>query len=165
MTPWTIQSMELSRTQYWSGYPLPSPGDLPNLGTEPRSLALQADSLPAEPLGSPRMGILEWIATTKMSSLSLLQQIFLTQESNWGLLHRRQILYQLSYQGNPIIYLTHPLLVGIYIVPNFWELENTWKETSSCWLSLWDWNCAEMISRLPIIFSKALCHPQSPPES
>ena len=54
-----------------------------------------------------------------MGSLSLLQQIFLTQESNWGLLHRRQILYQLSYQGNPIIYLTHPLLMGIYIVPNF----------------------------------------------
>ena len=36
-----------------------------------------------------------------MSSLSLLQQIFLTQESNWGLLHCRQTLYQLSYKGNP----------------------------------------------------------------
>ena len=34
-------------------------------------------------------------------SLSLLQQIFLTQESNWGLLHCRQILYQLSYQERP----------------------------------------------------------------
>ena len=33
-------------------------------------------------------------------SLSLLQWIFLTQESNWGLLHCRQILYQLSYQGS-----------------------------------------------------------------
>ena len=38
-----------------------------------------------------------------MGSLSLLQQIFLTQESNWGLLHCRQILYQLSYQGSPFI--------------------------------------------------------------
>ena len=36
-----------------------------------------------------------------MGSLSLLQQIFLTQESNWGLLHCRWILYQLSYQGSP----------------------------------------------------------------
>ena len=35
-----------------------------------------------------------------MSSLSL-QQIFLTQESNQGLLHCWQILYQLSYQGSP----------------------------------------------------------------
>ena len=33
-----------------------------------------------------------------MGSLSLLQQIFLTQELNWGLLHCRGILYQLSYQ-------------------------------------------------------------------
>ena len=38
----------------------PSPGDLPNPGIEPRSPALQADSLPAEPKGSPR--ILEWVA-------------------------------------------------------------------------------------------------------
>ena len=30
-----------------------SPGDLPNPGIEPRSPALQADSLPAEPQGSP----------------------------------------------------------------------------------------------------------------
>ena len=36
-----------------------------------------------------------------MGSLSLLQGIFLTQESKWGLLHCRQILYQLSYWGNP----------------------------------------------------------------
>ena len=28
---------------------IPSPGDLPDLGIKPRSLALQADSLPAEP--------------------------------------------------------------------------------------------------------------------
>ena len=34
-------------------------------------------------------------------SLSLLQLIFPTQESNWGLLHCRWILYQLSYQGSP----------------------------------------------------------------
>ena len=38
---------------------------------------------------------------TRVGSLSLLQQIFLSQESNWGLLHFRQILYQLSYQGSP----------------------------------------------------------------
>ena len=47
-TPCIIQSMEFSRQEYWSGYPFPSPGDLPNPGTEPRSPALQADSLPIE---------------------------------------------------------------------------------------------------------------------
>ena len=36
-----------------------------------------------------------------MGSLSLLHWIFPTQESNWGLLHRKGILYQLSYQGSP----------------------------------------------------------------
>ena len=36
-----------------------------------------------------------------MGSLSLLQGIFLTQESNRGLLHCRQIFYQLSYEGSP----------------------------------------------------------------
>ena len=53
VTPWTIQSMEFSRPEYWSGEPFPSPGDLPNPGIEPRSPALQADSLPAEPQGKP----------------------------------------------------------------------------------------------------------------
>ena len=37
-----------------------------------------------------------------MDSISLLQGIFLTQESNRGLLHCRWILYQLNYQGIPM---------------------------------------------------------------
>ena len=36
--------MKFSRLEYWSGYPFPSPWDLPNPGIEPRSPALQADS-------------------------------------------------------------------------------------------------------------------------
>ena len=40
---------------------------------------------------------------TGVGSLSLLQGIFLTQESNWGLLHCRWILYQLSYQGSSTV--------------------------------------------------------------
>ena len=71
----------------------PSPEDLLNPRTEPRSPILQADSLPIEPQGKPK--------NIGMGSLSLLQWIFPTQESNWGLLHCRQILYQLSYQGSP----------------------------------------------------------------
>ena len=89
VTPWTIQSMKFSRPEYWSGQPFPSPGDLPNPGIELRSPTLQVFSLPAEPQGKPK--------NTGVGSLSLLQGIFLTQESNWGLLHCRQILYQLSY--------------------------------------------------------------------
>ena len=39
--------------EYWSGFPFPSPGHLPNPGTEPRCPALQVDFLPAEPQGKP----------------------------------------------------------------------------------------------------------------
>ena len=43
--------MEFSRQGYWSGLPFPPLGDLPNSGIEPRSPALQADSLLFEPPG------------------------------------------------------------------------------------------------------------------
>ena len=85
-SPWILQARILK----WVSFP--SPADLPNPRIEPRSPTLQADSLPAETQGKPK--------NTGLGSLSLLQQIFLTQESNWGLLHCWQILYQLSYQGS-----------------------------------------------------------------
>ena len=58
VTTWTVayqapQSVEFSRQEYWSGLPFPSPGDLPNPGTEPRSLTLQADALTSKPPGKP----------------------------------------------------------------------------------------------------------------
>ena len=54
-------STRLSRPEYWR---------------RPRPPALQADSSPAEPPGKPK--------NTAVGGLSLLQQIFPTQESNWG---------------------------------------------------------------------------------
>ena len=81
--------MEFSRPEYWSGYPFPSPGDLPNPVIEPSSPALQADSLPAEPQGKPK--------NTGVGSLPLLQQSLPTQELKWGLPRFGQILYLLSY--------------------------------------------------------------------
>jgi len=45
--------MEFSRQEYWKGLPFPSPGDFYNPEIEPGSPALQADSLPSEPQGSP----------------------------------------------------------------------------------------------------------------
>ena len=72
----------------------PPPGDLSNPGIESRSLALQVDFLLSEPPGKPK--------NTVVGSQFLLQENFPTQDSNWGLLHCRQILYQLSYPGSPI---------------------------------------------------------------
>ena len=55
VTPWTVArqaplSMRFPMQEYWSGLPFSSPGDLPDPGIEPRSHALQADSLPSEPV-------------------------------------------------------------------------------------------------------------------
>ena len=119
-TPWTIQSMEFSRPEYWSGQPFPSPGDLPNPGIELRSLALQVDSFPAEPQGKPR--------NTGVGSLSLLQGIFPTQESNQDLLHCRQILYQLSYQGSPLFMKPREESVSLEIT-----VECCWVVLSRIW--------------------------------
>ena len=76
-----------------SGLPCPSPGDLYNPGIECRSPTLQADSLPSEPPGKPK--------NSGVGSISLIQGNFPTQESNRGLPHCKQILYQLSYLGSP----------------------------------------------------------------
>ena len=57
---------------------------------EPSFPPLQVNSLPAEPQGKPK--------NTGVGSLSLLQEMLPTQESNLGLLHCRQMIYQLSYE-------------------------------------------------------------------
>ena len=58
--PWTaahqaILSMELSRQEYWSGLPFPSPEDLRKPVTELGSPAFQAASLPSELPGEPHL--------------------------------------------------------------------------------------------------------------
>ena len=89
---YTVHGILEAKILEWVAFPF-SRGGLPNPRVEPRSPTLQADSLPAEPPGKPK--------NTGVGSLSLLQWIFPTQESNQGLLLCRRILYQLSYQGSP----------------------------------------------------------------
>ena len=57
-TSWTVAcqaplSMEISRQEYWSGLPFPSPGNLSKPGIKPISPALQVDFLLLFQLGSP----------------------------------------------------------------------------------------------------------------
>ena len=59
VTTWTVAcqaplSMELSRQEHWSGLPFPTPGDLPEPGTEHRSPALQADFYCLSHQGNPQ---------------------------------------------------------------------------------------------------------------
>ena len=62
MTPWTVAhpaplSMGLPRQEYWSGWPFPSPGDLPNSGIEPTSPALAGGFFTIETPAKPNIGL------------------------------------------------------------------------------------------------------------
>ena len=103
VTQWTVACqasppfMEFSRQEYWSGFPFSFSRGKRKVWSQPRDhtqvshIASRLFTLWAT--RSPK--------STGAGSLSLLQQVFLTQELNQGLLHCRQILHQLSYQGNP----------------------------------------------------------------
>ena len=95
--------MEFSRQEYWNGLLFPSPGDLFNPGIEPKSPALQVNSLPSEPPRKPK--------NTGVGSLSLFQGIFLIKELNRGLLNCRRILHLLSYPGNPLTLFYNMLII------------------------------------------------------
>ena len=98
----------MQETQIWFLGQEDPPGE--GNGIEPRSPALQADSLTAEPQGKPK--------NTGVGSLSF-QWIFPTQESNQGFLHCRQIHYQLSYQGSPRKWQPTPVFLYYYYFFNF----------------------------------------------
>ena len=55
-TPWTVPyqaslSMGFCRQEYWSGLPVPSPGDVPHPRIEPGSPTLEADALTSSCIG------------------------------------------------------------------------------------------------------------------
>ena len=72
-----VHGIPHARILEWVAFPFSRGSSQPWI--KPRSPILQMDSLPAEPQGKPK--------NTGVGNLSLLQWIFLTQESNWGLLH------------------------------------------------------------------------------
>ena len=95
-TSWTVArqappSMGFSRQEYWSGLPLPSPGDLPDPGIEPGSPTLQADALPSKPPGyvlvacpNFRVNACFYIYLTSMFTLSgsYLRNLFFPRGNN-----------------------------------------------------------------------------------
>ena len=86
---YTVHGILQVRILEWVAFPFSRGSSQPRDRTQASSIAGRF-FLPAEPQGKPKK--------TGVGSLSLPQQIFPTQESNWGLLHCRRILYQLSYQ-------------------------------------------------------------------
>ena len=79
--PWTVTcqaplSMGFPRQEYWSGWPFPPPGDLPNPGTKPTSPALAGGFFTTEQLGKP-----------KKAGLLDLQDLFLAALNLWKFRH------------------------------------------------------------------------------
>ena len=88
---YTVHGILQTRIPEWVAFPFSRGSSQHRERTQVSRIA----ALPAEPQGKPK--------DTGVGSLSLIQGIFPTQESNWTLLHCRQILHQLSYQGSPDI--------------------------------------------------------------
>ena len=110
----TVHGILQDRILEWVAYPFCRGSSQPRDQTQV-SRIVGRYSLPSEPPGK--------LKNIGVGSLSLLQGSFPTQESNRGLLHCRQILYHLSYQGSHIyVYIctcTHiNIPISIYIKSN-----------------------------------------------
>ena len=92
MTPWTIHGILQAGILEWVAFLFSKGSSQPRDQTQ---ISHIVGRFPAEPQGKSK--------NTGVANLALLQGIFLTQESNWGLLHCRWILYRLSHQGRPRI--------------------------------------------------------------
>ena len=118
-SPWTIAcqvllSMEFPRQEYWSGLPFPSPGHLPNAGTDPRSPTLQVDSLPSvvQSLSRAQLFVTPWI-TARQTSLSF--------TISWSLCKLMSI--ESVMPSNHIVF-CHPLLLLPSIFPSIRVFSN-----------------------------------------
>ena len=111
-TPWTVAcqaplSMGILQTRILKCVAMSSSRGYSQLRGQIQVSLLQEDSLSSESLGKPK--------NTGVGGLFLLQGIFLSQNSNWGLLHCRWILYQLSYKGS--LYIPRHQELNKYLYP------------------------------------------------
>ena len=126
-------SMGFSRQEYWSGLPCPPPGDLldPRIKpVSPASPALQADSLPTEPLGSNVLIIILISSTSMFIALPFPLLVLCLSIS--------QIMVILTFFGE---------------VLNMLILQNTLKDSKCLWeeSKVW-WNSWEMTALFTFLF-------------
>ena len=134
-TPWTIAcqaplSMEFSRQEYWSGFPFPSLGEFPDPGIEPRSPALQADTLLFGPPGKfPIFTVVECIC--RRYSPRIKGKNYIPQKLRPGMESKPDFLF----------FMEIPRLTKLHIECFSWE-----------WILLGSW---ELKSRLGSVCSSA----------
>ena len=111
MTLWTVAcqaplSMELSRQEYWSGLPFPSPADLLNPGTEPRFPPLQADSLLLSHQGVHTKCTFPSVVLEKTLESPLdckeIQPVHSEGDQPWDFFGRNDANLKLQYFGHPM---------------------------------------------------------------
>ena len=79
VTLWTVAprlmwSWDFPRQEYWSRWPFPSPGNLPDPGIDPGSPALHANSLPTESSGKVNLAIYLYLSQGPLESRSTMHR-------------------------------------------------------------------------------------------
>ena len=123
-TPWTVAhwaplSMGFPSQEYWSGFPFPSPGDLPNPGTKPESPALACRFFTLSHQESP------WTSIISVQSLSHVQLFVIPRiaacQASLSITNSQSLLKLMSIEmvmpSNHLI-LCHPLLLPPSIFPS-----------------------------------------------
>ena len=129
-TSWTAAhqvppSMGFSRQEYWSGLPFPSPGYLPNQGIEPRSPAMQADTLTSEPPGKPKYSKFKiLIISSVMRSVHFLQHF--VKCSSGPQLRLMQKYKIKSISGLINLYPSFYTIIIVFLLSAFWILFLLW---------------------------------------
>ena len=125
-TSWTVARqaplwMGFSRQEHWNGLPFPSPGDLPDPGTEPVSPTWQAAFLPLNHLGSP-MNIFRQILIFFVCADLLCGVVIITYSFRAFLVLfiLRPFLWCCKCLANIIF---HSCLIKIFLFPVFWLLQ------------------------------------------
>ena len=143
VTPWTVAyqaplSMGLSRQEYWSGLPFPSPGNLPNPGIEPRSPALRADALLSEPPGKPKTSLNSLKLKTIVCVLSMCVDLRVCVHSDTPSLMWKEVkifkmnLYEYPVHHGKFYFQKASLNYMFWITLSFWFGSKTALSLSRC---------------------------------
>ena len=140
-TSWATREAQ----EHWSGFPIPSPGDLPNPGIEPGSPTLQADSLPAELPGKPLDTLKKKIYIYIYIHILNLP-IYLDNDDKYKSIFYRMMFYILGICVQPkytdFFFLKNS---NMYLVEHFakclntyWQFHNAWHNSKAKWFRSWD---------------------------